>query len=309
MEKYNQKKTKNQEVVPKIAKHVNGKRLESIRSCGNRFEFIADKEVKKRKMIKGETCKSRFCPMCSWRKSKKDAMVIACMMKYIMIKHDKVFIFLTLTVPNCSGNNLKQTIKTMNVAFKNLFKRKEVMQMSCGYMRKLEVTYNRRRHDFHPHFHCVIAVDQNYFDFRKANSNYLGQKTWLQLWRDVTGNQTITQVDVRSMDMEKGVNEIAKYSAKDADYLHSQIVFDFFHNALHGAQVITYNGEFKTAKYLYDNDKLEEYKQIDPTDYVYFLVSRWCKTKYEDADKRLMTDEETAKYNHKAMGASEEFRD
>lgn len=318
MHKYNQKKRKNQALIGKIEKHVSEQRLDDIKNCCNLLEFIADAEEKKRKMIKGITCKNRFCPLCSWRKAKKDAMVMSTMMRYISCEHEKTFIFLTLTIPNVTGAELKSAIRNMNIALKKLFKRKEVMRVSHGYMRKLEITYNSKRRDFHPHIHAVLAVNKSY---GKKVGFYLTQPAWLQLWRDCTGDQSITQVDVRKMDMTKGVNEIAKYTAKDSDYLHSDEVFDIFYGALHGAQVLTYNGIFKQAKMLYDDDKLEAYKQVDETEYTYKILSSWFHISepddngevkvdtYQDIDTRLLTDDEKAEYNFKSMGESEDFKD
>lgn len=317
MEKYNSKKLKNQALIAKIETHVSETTLDSISECCSVLEFIADEGVKKRKMIGGKTCKNRFCPLCSWRKSKKDAMMIATLMKYIVAEHDKKFIFLTLTIPNVEGDKLKDAIKAINLGIKKLFKRKEVMSISRGYMRKLEITYNAKRNDFHPHPHIVIAVDKSY---GTNKGYYITQPEWLQLWRDCMGDQSITQVDVRKMDMKKGVNEIAKYTSKDEDYLHSQPVFDYFYNALRGAQVLTYNGLFKDAKKLYDTDQLEDYKQIDETEYIYKIVSAWfhvyrdadgviTENQYQDIENRSLTDEEKTEYNFQSMGESEDFQD
>lgn len=317
MEKYSNKKLKNQELLPKIKKHVTERTLGRIETCANVLEFIADEKETKRKMIGGLTCKNRFCPVCSWRKAKKDAMMIATLMRYIQAEHDKSFIFLTLTVPNVSGDVLKDEIKTMNLAFKKLFKRKEVMAISHGYMRKLEITYNSKRNDFHPHFHAVLAVNKSY---GKKKGYYITRDEWLQLWRDCKGDQSITQVDIRRMDMQKGVNEIAKYSAKDADYLHSEAVFDYFYKALKGAQVFTFNGLFKDAVAKYKAGDLEDYKQIDETEYIWKIVSSWfpiyrdadgiiTENQYQDIVTRSLTEEEKDQYNFKAMGESEEFSD
>ena len=71
-----------------------------------------------------------------------------------------------------------------------MFKRKKVNSIAKGYVRKLEVTYNAERDDYHPHFHVLIAVNRSYF---KDTKTYISQKEWLNLWRDVTGNPDITR--------------------------------------------------------------------------------------------------------------------
>ena len=62
------------------------------------------------------------------------------------------------------------------------------------------------------------------------------QAKWLELWREVTGDERITQVDVRRVEnsADKGVAEVAAYTAKDSEYMLSQEVFDVFYNACEG---------------------------------------------------------------------------
>src|SRR5690625_5336380 len=72
--------------------------------------------------------------------------------------------------------------------------RKEIKTIVKGYVRKLEITYNEKRDDYHPHFHVLLAVDKNYFN----NSwSYIKRDRWLKLWQQVTKNSLITQVEDR----------------------------------------------------------------------------------------------------------------
>ncbi|RMH95205.1 replication protein, partial [Stutzerimonas nitrititolerans] len=71
---------------------------------------------------------------------------------------------------------------------------KRVNSIAKGYVRKLEITYNKERDDYHPHFHVLIAVNKSYFTDKRY---YISQKEWLELWRDVTGISEITQVQVQ----------------------------------------------------------------------------------------------------------------
>ena len=196
----NTKKRRNQYIagfIPSKFKYKSGTlRISSIIkfcNCGSWIDFFADREVQKLKIYRANFCENRFCPMCAWRTAKKDALKIAVMMNYIEDEHDKAFIFVTLTAPNVKGENLKNEITKYNKAFKNLCKRDEIAKINKGYIRKLEVTYNQERDDYHPHFHCIFAVDKSYFTSR----NYIKQARWLELWQDVMKDNSITQVDVR----------------------------------------------------------------------------------------------------------------
>jgi len=217
-------------------------------------------------------------------------------MKYLEDEHKKDFIFLTLTAPNVIGENLIDEITRYNYAFKKLMLKSNIKQVNKGYIRKLEITYNKEANTYHPHFHIVMAVNKSYF----TDKTYIKQSKWLEMWRDVMDCQEITQVDVRRLkksEANKEIQEIAKYSAKDSDMLVSQDVFDTFFKALRGRQVITYNGLFKDANELYKDKKLDKYKFVDNTEYVYFMLYRWGKGEYVETEKRELTEDELNRIN------------
>ena len=295
MNNYKQKKMKNQDLIKFIINHVSDKNLENIWNCGTFLNFFATEDLEKKKINKSNFCKNRFCPMCSWRQAKKDALKISILLKYIKAEFGLEFIFLTLTAPNVKGAELNDEIKRYNKAFSRLMKRKEVSKIAKGTVRKLEVTYNQERDDYHPHFHVMIAVNKSYF----KKKDYISKKKWLELWQEAMQDTSITQVDIRRMDTDdKGsICEIAKYGAKDADYMVSQEVFDTFYKALKGKQLITYSGAFKEALKLFNDGTLDKYKELDLNKYVYELCYQWGNKEYALMEKRELTDEERRKIN------------
>ena len=76
----------------------------------------------------------------------------------------------------------------------------------------------------------LIAVNKSYFTDKNY---YINQKEWLNLWRDVTGIEEITQVHVQRVkaNNNKELYEMAKYSGKDSDYLSNQKVFDAYYQS------------------------------------------------------------------------------
>ncbi|HDG6919045.1 TPA: protein rep, partial [Staphylococcus aureus] len=126
----------------------------------------------------------------------------------------------------------------------------------------------KKRDDYNPHFHVLIAVNKSYFTDKRY---YISQQEWLDLWRDVTGISEITQVQVQKIrqNNNKELYEMAKYSGKDSDYLINQKVFDAFYKSLKGKQVLVYSGLFKEAKKKLKNGDLDYLKEIDPTEYIY----------------------------------------
>ncbi|RZH69773.1 protein rep, partial [Staphylococcus aureus] len=97
--------------------------------------------LEKQKLYKSNLCKNRFCPVCAWRKARKDALGLSLMMQYIQQEESKLFIFLTLTTPNVTADHLENEIKHSNESFRRLSNRKHFNSIAKGYFCKLEVTY------------------------------------------------------------------------------------------------------------------------------------------------------------------------
>ena len=329
MEKYTQKKLRNQLLQTLISPHVSETTLLNIKECNTFMLFVADKTLEHKKLHGANSCKNRFCPICAWRKARKNALKISILMQYLKEEEDKEFIFLTLTAPNVRADELQDEIKHYNKSFQRLMQRKEVKAAVKGYVRKLEVTYdgkefiteymykNRTQYykkrglnigdknpnydTYHPHFHVLLAVNKTYFN--KPNI-YIRQSRWLELWQQSTKNDLITQVDIRKVkqtDNKKEVSEIAKYSAKDSDYLQEQTVFDTFYKSLSGKRLIVYSGLFKDASKKYENKELEKYKELDPTEYIYQIFYQWNRQDYVQFEKKLMSEEMQKEVNNQML--------
>ncbi|RIO06360.1 replication protein, partial [Mammaliicoccus sciuri] len=220
-----------------------------------------------------------FCRVCAWREARKDAFGLSLMKQYIKQQENKEFIFLNLTTPNVKSDELENEIKRYNNSFRKLIKRKKVDSVIKGYVRKLEITYNKKRDDYNPHFHVLIAVNKSYFTDKNY---YISQQEWLNLWRDVTGIPEITQVHVQKVkaNNNKELYEMAKYSGKDSDYLSNQKVFDVYYKSLKGKQILVYSGLFKEARKLLKNGDLDYLREVDPTEYIYQIFYIWKQKEY-----------------------------
>lgn len=301
IEKCTKKKLKNPKFSSYIEPLISKKMMKLINECGDLLMFLSDFEMENKKLHKGSFCKNRFCPMCSWRMACKDSLKISILMEHLKKEGNKEFIFLTLTAPNVKGDKLEEEIRKYNKSFDKLMKRNEVKNIVKGYIRKLEVTYNSdmssKSYDtYHPHFHVVIAVNKTYF---KKSDLYINQQRWLELWQEATGDSSITQVDVRKSRANnlKEVYELAKYSAKDSDYLISRPVFETFYKVLKGKRFIVYGGLFSEANIMYENGELDCYKVRDEIEYVYMMCYQWKQREYENTKIRELTPEEKKQFN------------
>ena len=324
LERCTDKRLKNPKFSDYIKPFLSQKMNLRIIDCGTFLELLGDFEMENRKINKANFCGNRFCPMCSWRLACKDSLEISILMEHLRCEENKEFIFLTLTTPNVKGGSLEEEIKKYNKAFKKLMERKEVKNIVKGYIRKLEVTYQKeqyitkdlwkRKKDYYekrglsigdlepnydtynPHFHVVIAVNKSYFN---QTTQYISRERWLELWQLSTGDKSITQVDVKKAkaNNHKEVYELAKYSAKDSDYLVSRPVFETFYKALKGKQVLVFSGLFKEAHKMYKLGELDVYKKQNDIEYVYKLYYNWYKNEYENTRCIELTDEEKKKIN------------
>ena len=80
---------------------------------------------------------------------------------------------------NVKGGELNKAIDQMNIAWKRLTELKVVKGAVRSWFRSLEVTYNKDRDDYHPHFHALLMVPHHYF--YKDRGLYIPHEKWLDL--------------------------------------------------------------------------------------------------------------------------------
>jgi hypothetical protein len=100
--------------------------------------------------ITGIYCNQRWCITCNRIRT---ALLLN---KYLdQIKAMKEPYFFTLTLKNCKGEDLKERVKFMVKTWGIIQKKFYKKGNTIGF-RKLEVTYNQKFNDYHPHFHGII---------------------------------------------------------------------------------------------------------------------------------------------------------
>lgn len=273
-------------------------KLDRLKECGNFIKFQSSEDKTKFILAGGNFCNNRFCPFCSWLKAKRTAFELLELIKVVEYTEKLAFIFITLTVPNVSREKLREEIECFNKSFKRLFETKEFKAFNKGFIRKLEITYNEERSDYHPHFHLVVAVNKSYFTSR----DYMSKRRLLELWQRATRNPNITQVDIKPcrMDTIKQVMELATYSAKQGDLYSSKEVFDGFYEGLFRKKLLVYNGIFKEYK------KKIDIGEVDPTQVIELnqlleettkeFYLQWEKDNYLIADERELPEERRKKF-------------
>lgn len=234
-----------------------------ISSCNKFWQMDMYKQQKIKDFKKTNLCTDKFCSNC---KKVKQAGRMAKYIPALEPYKDKLY-HLTLTVPNCSGQDIQRTYKKMAKSFKMLInylnghnKIKGLDLSSWNYegaIRSLECTFRIR--DYHPHFHVCLAMEHTQsdrlhinkfsYDYRKGygelkrmftDEEVLIQKIWYLLNNDikVTAASIEELQEGYSCTMDKFQNndyaELFKYMTKETDEDGNVLSYDNFISLYYG---------------------------------------------------------------------------
>ena len=196
------------------------KRSDRIKYCGTFLEFKTILDTGERFLSAANFCRERLCPMCQWRRSLRVFYELSNVMDEVERRHKNLVpLFLTLTVRNCPAGTaeLVVTLDRIFKGWKKLLEIRKIERAVKGWFRALELTYNKKTDEFHPHIHAIIFVDKAYFE-----AGYIETVEWVQLWRAALQLDYDPLCDIRrirnSKARRKGIAEVAKYTVKDTDF-------------------------------------------------------------------------------------------
>jgi len=106
----------------------------------------------------------------------------------------------TLTVPNVTGGNLRHTIRHLHTTFNLCCRSLKKRGMHVELIRATEITYSKKRDDYHPHIHVLVRGKQIADELLLA-------------WLKRHPNARRVAQDVRPANA-KSVSELFKYATK-----------------------------------------------------------------------------------------------
>ena len=244
------------------------KTLERIRDCSAWVTFATPENFEKLKKLDGYVCKNAFCPVCMAYQCRRDGLKYSVMMdgaqdlintdvaaRYGVevaaipvvrraIEKGVEYVMLTLTTPNVTGDGLKPEEKKYAKSFNRMVDHwfmREFSEYYLGYIRKLEVTYNKQKlitkemwegmgkynspwkwkfmrmglkvgdrnpyyDTYNPHYHVILAVTPDFFytDGEGKECMKLTREALLEKWRQLMGDPSITQVKVQRVHKTRG---------------------------------------------------------------------------------------------------------
>lgn len=214
-------------------------------------------------------CRTRLCPMCSWRLSLKTYKVIRRITSEIAERHSKDFVFITLALRNCTAQELDSTISNLLQSFRRLYLLADMRAAFDGMVRTLEVTYNAAADTYHPHLHVIAHCQDGYYT-REAGI-YMAQPHLLDLWQQCLRVDYLPTAHIQVLrgrtdaELAKSIAEVSKYCVKGTDFTAAGLtqqeqasVLGVLYHALHGRRLLSYQGLFR---------KIKRELLLDETDY------------------------------------------
>lgn len=228
------------------------KKAVRLATCARWLEFAIPPlgDDSRYKLVKTSSCHVRLCPVCQWRRSLNTFRNLAKV--YDQLNPYYKHIFLTLTIPNVKATELSSALTKYSEGFVKMLRRKPFCDVIKGYTRALEVTYNPKRKDYHPHLHAILSVPKSY-----GKKVYIPQEKFLQEWEEIVGwdKPYPLQVNVKAIKQVDGksIAEMAKYSVKPRDYIRPTLeetadIIQELDPAVDNRRFLAYGGVAKQAK-------------------------------------------------------------
>jgi plasmid rolling circle replication initiator protein Rep len=175
---------------------------------------------------------------------------------------DARFLFMTLTVRNCTISDLRATLTHMAQSWQRLIQLRQ--WPARGWVRAVEITRSQRDRSAHPHYHCLLVVPPAYFQ-----GDYLKQHEWAELWRQCLRINYRPVVDIRTVKLDLvqtsrrvnqpprqlwgAVAEILKYAVKPSDMIRDHDWFRELVDQVHKIRGVAIGGILK--RYIKEREK------------------------------------------------------
>lgn len=269
------------------------RRSEHIQVCGSMLQFLKERnlvsEEIRRRLVKGNFCKYRFCPMCQWRMARKVCREVLGRLRTIDEQHNGVaLLFLTLTIKNEPLTELNSTVKLLSKAFYRMQQLKQYKDAVLGSIRAIEfLGDNTEAGECHPHFHCLLVVNKSYFKSR----DYINFEEWTNLWqrslrvnyRPVINVQRVKQKGKMSAIVAAAL-EVVKYSVTSSDLEKlSKEDFQELDKQTRNIRQYNYSGELKDAEPTFDDIEDENLWELLEEEYYQWKNGQYSKRKFNSA--------------------------
>lgn len=176
--------TNKEYIRPRWANYEAHRRANCMRYTLSAWKGQGTKD-EKRRIISASYCNKRTCPYCAKRIANANERRVSKTLEKAnaaKMSRDKVgykLLSITLTVPNCTGPELREELKNELRALRSMLRNKNALSAVVkGYVYGAEQTRNDETGLFHPHIHLIIAVNATY----GKGKDYISRKSLTDLW-------------------------------------------------------------------------------------------------------------------------------
>lgn len=265
-------------------------RTERIEVCGSMLKFLKERNIVsediRRRLVGANFCKYRFCPMCQWRKARTVCREVLGRLRTIEQAHNGVaLLFLSLTIKNPPLSELNHTVKLLSKAFYRMQQTQQYRRAVYGSIRAIEfLGDNTPKGEGHPHFHCLLVVNKNYFKSR----DYINFEEWTDLWqrslrvdyRPIINVQRVKPKGKMSAIVAAAL-EVVKYSVTSSD-LEKLTKEDFQELDKQTRNIRQYNfsGELKDTEPTFDDIEDESLWELIEEEYYQWSHGKYSKKEF-----------------------------
>ena len=226
-----------------------------VETCGSFLQFKYYPSIDVSTLHSINLCRERMCLNCQFNLARERARVLR------KVISDKQIFFTTLTVENCAGNMLRDTLNKMISAQRKMFRHFK----NNDYYRSVEVTYNKRDNTYHPHLH-IIHLEELPLSPSRLNKTWrdfvVGDgikclREWLSCKQEVANDLNST-----ALEMSKYITKPTDIGANTIPTLYAQC------KGLHLHQARGYfKKQIKAITENNDRAKAEEQQRLSDFDY------------------------------------------
>lgn len=222
----------------------------SISECAGNMFFLVNQNTGEKRLKHVFFCRQRLCPICQKKLSQKRKQDLIKIVEQLQVSD---FLFITFTINNCRGEDLRKTIERINKGFVKMYRNRlnnERTNGFCsGYYKRIAVTYNEEDDTYNPYIHVAVSIDKSYY-----HRNRMTLKEWKSQWQKYLGLDYLTQVSVKSVRNNKEglMNEICQITKPDLLIDTGELTsvakrFELMDRQLSNLKMITTGGVFQEA--------------------------------------------------------------
>lgn len=242
---YSAKKRESKIIAGKLEEMGLHNRAQRMSVCSEIIEMAYCSTCGKKHVVSTILCRDRLCPICQRKLAMKRYHDMCAVMENLKVKESQIS-FITLTVKNVWGSELAKTIQRISDGW-GRWSRQKIFAKAEGWAKSLEITFNTKTKQWHPHLHIMVIWQAGEFPPPAWEISTTWQMACRLPYKVV--------IDIRDVYNKKGGQasaalEACKYSLKTSSLLKNvpDKEWKALIYAIGGVRMVSYGGSIKKAR-------------------------------------------------------------